>query len=282
MSGMSIERRAHPRFPLILAVQYAGAETVLDYSENLAAGSLFIRTEREFELGERVTLVVSFPQRLDPVELMVEIVRRRAAKGDLPGGVAVRVPEDRKQDLAKLADIARVAAGARGPEPTARVLLVEDNALVATMYQAVLRRLSEADHLTLGVEVAKDGGDAFARLLRSPPVDILVTDVFMPEVSGITLVERVRAEPALAHLPIIVVSSGGEPEREKLAALGIEAFLAKPVSYQELTGAVRAVISSRPVRSPRPTPGGDKQPAGLTDEGGVSTDRPDAMPASRR
>jgi uncharacterized protein (TIGR02266 family) len=279
---MATERRAHPRFPLILAVQYVGAETVLDYSENLSAGGLFIRTEREFELGERVTLVVSFPQLLDPVELTVEVVRRRAAKGDVPAGVAVRVPEDRSEDRARLADIARVAAGARGPGPAARILLVEDNALVATMYAAVLRRLSEADRLTLGVEVAKDGAEAFARLLRSPPVDVLVTDVFMPEVSGIALVERIRAEPALAHLPVIVVSSGGEAERARLAELGVSAFLPKPVSYGDLSGAVRSVISSRPVSAPRASPGGDRDRPGLTDEGGMITDRPDAIPASRR
>jgi uncharacterized protein (TIGR02266 family) len=280
---MTIERRAHPRFPLILAVQYVGDDTVLDYSENLSATGLFIRTEREFEIGERVTLVVSFPQLVDPVELTVEVVRRRAAKGDVAAGVAVRVPEDRTEDRARLAEIARLAAGVRGPRADARVLLVEDNALVATMYAAVLRRLSEADHLTLGVEVAKDGGDAFARLLRSPPVDVLVTDVFMPEVSGIALVEKIRAEPALSHLPIIVVSAGGEAERARLSALGISAYLPKPVSYHELSSAVRAVISPQAAHAAELAgPSGDRKLPGLTDQAGVSTDRPDAIPASRR
>ena len=58
---MYSERRAHPRFPLILAVQYQGAESVLDYTENLSATGLFICTEREFDVGERVALVISFP-----------------------------------------------------------------------------------------------------------------------------------------------------------------------------------------------------------------------------
>ena len=43
---MESERRAHPRFPLILAVQYIGGERVLDYTENLSASGLFIRTDR--------------------------------------------------------------------------------------------------------------------------------------------------------------------------------------------------------------------------------------------
>ena len=68
MAAMTSDRRAYPRFPLILAVQYVGAESVLDYTENLSASGLFIRTERDFEIGDRVTLVVSFPQLLEPVE----------------------------------------------------------------------------------------------------------------------------------------------------------------------------------------------------------------------
>src|SRR5512138_1076322 len=102
---MSSERRAHPRFPLILAVQYAGAESVLDYTENLSAGGLFIRTEREFDIGERVTLVVSFPQLLEPLELQVEVLRRRAAGPGAPAGVAVHVPPDRTEDRARLAEV---------------------------------------------------------------------------------------------------------------------------------------------------------------------------------
>jgi uncharacterized protein (TIGR02266 family) len=243
---MTSDRRAHPRFPLILAVQYAGAESVLDYTENLSASGLFIRTDRDFELGERVALVVSFPQLLEPVELEVEVVRKRAPRLDAPAGVAVRVPEDRADDRGRLADIARRIGAARGPEPGLRVLLVEDNALVASMYSAALRRLSEADDFPpLGVEVAGDGAAAYDRLLREPPIDVLVTDVYMPVLSGITLVEKIRAEPALAGLPVVVITSGGERERDVLASLGVALFLRKPVSYQDVAGAIRTLLGAR-------------------------------------
>jgi uncharacterized protein (TIGR02266 family) len=243
---MTADRRDHPRFPLILAVQYAGAESVLDYTENLSASGLFIRTDRDFELGERVALVVSFPQLLEPVELEVEVVRKRAPRLDAPAGVAVRVPEDRADDRGRLADIARRIGAARGPEPGLRVLLVEDNALVASMYSAALRRLSEADDFPpLGVEVAGDGAAAYDRLLREPPIDVLVTDVYMPVLSGITLVEKIRAEPALAGLPVVVITSGGERERDVLASLGVALFLRKPVSYQDVAGAIRTLLGAR-------------------------------------
>jgi uncharacterized protein (TIGR02266 family) len=287
---MSSERRAHPRFPLILAVQYAGAESVLDYTENLSAGGLFIRTEREFEVGERVTLVISFPQLLEPLELLVEIVRCRGPGPDAPPGVAVCVPADRLQDRAKLADVAERIGAPRGKSPSFRVLLVEDNALVASMYTAALRRLSEIDGLPgLGVEVAGDGGAAFDRLVRPPPIDVLVTDVFMPVLSGITLVEKIRAEPALASLPVVVITSGGDREREQFAGLGVAAFLRKPVSYQDVAGAIRTVYEARTrAGAPRPaapgsgTPGGEARAEELTEGVGVRMDPTDAKPASRR
>ncbi|HET9552968.1 MAG TPA: response regulator [Anaeromyxobacteraceae bacterium] len=244
---MSTDRRAHPRFPLVLTVQYLDAETVLDYTENLSASGLFVRTEREFAVGERTTLVVSFPQLLEPVELTVEVVRQRDGEARSPGGVAVRVPDDLPDHRAKLAEVARlVATASRTVEPTYRILLVEDNSLVAQMYAAALRKLSDSDKIAgLGVEVCNDGAAAWDRLLRKPSVDLLITDVFMPVLSGLDLVERLRAEPALANLPVVVITSGGEKERSELAQLGVTLFLQKPVKYPDLADTVRFLMRAR-------------------------------------
>lgn len=283
---METERREHPRFPLILAVQYAGAAKVLDYTENLSASGLFIRTDRELSTGERIALVLSFPQLLEPIELEVEVVRRRDGSDGSPAGVAVRVPANRAEDRARLADVARRIGGAVGLDAGFRILVVEDNALVASMYAAALRRLSETDGVPgLGIEVASDGAAAFDRLLRAPPVDLVVTDVFMPIVSGITLVERIRAEPTVAHLPVVVITGGGDRERERLSGLGVSLFLRKPVSYQDLAGTVRSLLharAGRPVAAPTLPPGEDARGEELTAEHAMGTTDPDAKPASRR
>ncbi len=244
---MSKERRVHPRFPLVLTVQYLDAASVLDYTENLSATGLFVRTEREFDEGDRTTLVLSFPQLLEPVELTVEIVRSREAQGDAPRGVAVRVPDDLPDHRAKLAEVTRlVASAARAPVPTTRILLVEDNVLVAQMYASALRRLAETDRLDgLGIEVAHDGAAAWDRLARLPTIDLLITDVFMPVLSGFDLVERLRAEPLLAQLPVVVITSGGPVERARLAALGVTLFLQKPVKYGDLADTVRFLLRAR-------------------------------------
>lgn len=286
---MSKERRAHPRFPLVLTVQYLDAAAVLDYTENLSAGGLFVRTERAFAPGERTTLVVSFPQILEPVELTVEVVRQRPGEKALPGGVAVRIPDDLPDHRAKLAEVTRrIATAARQPEPTYRILLVEDNSLVAQMYAAALRRLSDTDKIAgLGVEVCNDGATAWDRLIRKPQVDLLITDVFMPVLSGVDLIERLRAEPALEHLPVVVITSGGEKERAELKRLGVTLFLHKPVKYPDLADTVRFLLKARQGKVTSPpraavAPPSEPNPKALTDAAAGSNVKDTKKPAPSR
>ena len=246
---MGTEKRAHPRFPLILAVDYPGAaSTVRDYTENLSAGGLFIRTEREFEVGERLSLLISFPELLEPAELEVEVVRMRPGGSSQTPGVAVWIPPDRVDDRRRLERLSVAAAAqAESSRPGYRVLLVEDNSLVAAMYASALRRLAASEGVGgLAVDVAVDGNEAFARLHAQPPIDLIITDVYMPVMSGFALVEKVRAEPRLRHLPIIVISSAGDEERERVSRLGANFFLQKPVKYQDIVATVRTLLRAGP------------------------------------
>ncbi|WP_242345615.1 response regulator [Anaeromyxobacter terrae] len=189
-------------------------------------------------------------------------------------------PEADVRDDDRARSIPSLAANA-GEEPLAavpvpRVLVVEDNALVASMYEAALRKLSSADRRPLAIELARDGGEAFARLLRAPPVDLVLTDVFMPAISGVALVEQIRAAPLLAALPVIVATSGGANEEARLAALGVARFLRKPVSFEALADAVREVL-----RASAP-PAGATGSAGLTPREPMAIHRLHAIPVSRR
>jgi uncharacterized protein (TIGR02266 family) len=269
-------------------VQYLGAESALDYTENLSAGGLFLRTERQFRRGEKVKLVLFFPQIVEPLEIEVEVVRIREEGPEGPAGVAVRIPETHVVDREKLADLARrIAATGRQPEPTARILLVEDNHLVASMYAAALRRLAETDHLTgLGIEIVSDGAQAFDRLLREPKIDVLVTDIFMPVLSGIEMIEKIRNEPSIADLPVLVITSGSDRERDQLGRFGVDAMLRKPVKYHELVAQVRAILVRRgaigPRRAERGSPEGARSLEPLTEKDGARKVDPNDEPASRR
>ena len=271
------DRRAHPRFPLVLAVEYPdSAQRIRDQTENLSAGGLFIRTERHFTVGDRVTLLVSFPDGPDPVELQVQVKRVRPAEGAQPGGVAVWIPPDRQEDRRRLEQLTRTAAtAADARHGGARVLLVEDNSLVAAMYTSALRRLSNSEGFPgISVEVARDGHEAFARLLASPPIDLVVTDIYMPVMSGFALVEKIRAEERLRALPIVVISSGALEERERLARMGVNFLLQKPVKYQDIVAAVRQLLSAGAQPGAPALVASGPQAAPVADQTGTPMEKP--------
>ena len=239
------DRRIDDRFPLVLTADFhGGSGAVRDYTENLSAGGLFIRTERSFSPGERISLVLSFPGLLAPQELEVEVLRGRAGGPKGPAGVAVVVPEDAHDSRERLESLARAARGA-GAVPY-RLLLVEDNSLVAAMYTSALKRLSGQEGLGgLVVEIATDGEKAADRLRRLPRIDMVVTDVYLPMMSGLALLEEIRSEPGLASIPVIVISAGSGDERSQATRLGAQLFLQKPVKCQDIVGTIRALLAAK-------------------------------------
>jgi uncharacterized protein (TIGR02266 family) len=243
------EKRRDPRVPLVLRVHYPGMQqAVRDVTENVSAGGLFIRTDRDLREGDRVPLQVSFPGLLEPVEFEVEVVRRRAAGPDQPRGVAVKIPADHVEDRQKLARIAESARPGQGKaRRTYRVLVVEDNARIVEMYQFALRKLRTEgeDGVDVAVEYAPNGHEALARLVEPPPIDLVMADLYMPIMDGFALVERMRADPALAATPIVIISAGGPDARDRVAELGIDVFLQKPVQFADIISTVRTLLRIR-------------------------------------
>jgi CheY-like chemotaxis protein len=116
------------------------------------------------------------------------------------------------------------------------VLIVEDNALCVEPLEVAL--LPRAD---LEVRVVSTAQEALQLLaLSETPVAALVTDLHLrlSLIDGFELIERVRAQPRLAELPIIVISGDSEPETpRRVRALGA-AYFSKPYS----PGAVRQAL----------------------------------------
>jgi len=244
------EKRTDPRVPLLLRVEYPGHERgVRDATENLSAGGLFVRTERPLALGERLPLQISFPGLLDPVTVEVEVVRARRAGPEGPAGVALQVPAERVEDRRALARLAELAVAGPGPAATARtfrILVVEDNPHVVEMYQYALRKLrTAAGGVTLQVRFAGNGHEALAALAEAP-ADLVMADLYMPVMDGFTLVERLRADPEHAGVPILVISAGGADARQQALELGVDVYLQKPVQFADILGTVRALLRLGP------------------------------------
>ncbi|NUS61772.1 MAG: response regulator, partial [Lysobacter sp.] len=120
------------------------------------------------------------------------------------------------------------------------VLVVDDN--VATSY--AMKRVMERQGWT--VREAMTGTDGLA-MLRSEPVDVLVLDVNLPDMSGFDIVRALRADQAMRLLPIVQVSAASIHTKDVVAGLesGADSYLIHPIDPGVLIATVRALLRVR-------------------------------------
>jgi CheY-like chemotaxis protein len=107
----------------------------------------------------------------------------------------------------------------------APILLVEDEPACGTTLQVALEAAGAPS-----LEHTATAEQALA-ILRERPVSVLITDIDLPSMDGLELIQRVRAELRLSNLPIIVTSATADPAtREHALRLGAAAFFSKPYS----------------------------------------------------
>jgi two-component system chemotaxis sensor kinase CheA len=107
-------------------------------------------------------------------------------------------------------------------EPSRKRLLVADDSLTT---RTLVRSILEA--AGYDVVVAADGVDALT-ILRTTPIDLVVSDVDMPRLDGFALTAEIRRDPKLQGIPIVLVTSLEAPEyRERGVAAGADAYIVK-------------------------------------------------------
>jgi two-component system, chemotaxis family, sensor kinase CheA len=116
----------------------------------------------------------------------------------------------------------------------ATILVVDDNECIRDLLYLYL---SSAGYLVL---TAKDGSVA-GRYLREHRVDLLLSDIEMPLMNGLGLVQAVRNDDAVASLPVVFVTAHAGYER-RARELGAAAYLTKPVRTSELFAVVAAQL----------------------------------------
>lgn len=143
------------------------------------------------------------------------------------------------------------------------ILLVEDNPRDLELTLAALARCKLANP----IEVARDGAEALDYLRGSGPwlerpagePAVVLLDLKLPKIDGLEVLEQVKSDAALRHIPVVMLTSSRE-ERDLVLSyqLGVNAFVVKPVDFTDFREAIQelgmfwGVLNEPPPRGPVP------------------------------
>lgn len=118
------------------------------------------------------------------------------------------------------------------------ILLAEDDETVNRLVSRVLADVGE-------VVSCRDGQEAYDYLKSAdkPKPNLIITDVMMPRLDGFGLVAKVKAEPALAAIPMIMLTAKGTP-KDVISGInsGVRQYITKPFQQADLLAKVKKIL----------------------------------------
>jgi two-component system chemotaxis response regulator CheY len=121
--------------------------------------------------------------------------------------------------------------------PVKSILLVEDSATTRALIRAVIEEMG--DFTT--VEAAS--GFEALKLLPTEEFSLVITDVNMPDINGLELINFIKNNARYSHIPLIIVSTERSEEDQKRGiALGAMAYITKPFKAHELQEVIKQAI----------------------------------------
>jgi two-component system cell cycle response regulator DivK len=118
-----------------------------------------------------------------------------------------------------------------------KILVVEDNELNLKLFCDLLRAHGYE------AEAVRDGREAVARARAFAP-DLVVMDIQMPHISGLELIEQLKADAELKPIPIMAVTAyAAKGDEERIRDAGAEGYVSKPISVVKFVQAVHALLA---------------------------------------
>ena len=113
-----------------------------------------------------------------------------------------------------------------------KVLLVDDTETVLLFEKTMLRGVGYQ------LETARNGRLALEAVAKNPP-DLILLDIMMPELDGVSTCRELKNDPATKHIPVVMVTTKGEPEMvERAFEAGCDDYITKPLDKLELLSKV--------------------------------------------
>lgn len=120
-----------------------------------------------------------------------------------------------------------------------KILVVEDNELNLKLFCDLLRAHGYE------AEPVRDGREAVDRARDFEP-DLVIMDIQMPHISGLELIERMKADEALRPIPVMAVTAyAAKGDEERIRDAGAEGYVSKPISVMRFIEAVGGLLKER-------------------------------------
>ena len=129
------------------------------------------------------------------------------------------------------------------PQPTGKLLCIEDDETSMVLVEVMMKRFPD-----IQLTEATNGADGI-RLARAERPDLVLLDMHLPDMSGLDLLRHLKADPATATVPVIVVSADATAQQVDAALdAGAVRYLTKPVGVIELLSTVDDLLDRMDTR----------------------------------
>ena len=121
----------------------------------------------------------------------------------------------------------------------AQILVVDDSATVRNEVSSFIKSHG------MTVEVAVDGKDGLDKLKKDSSIKLIISDVNMPNMDGLTMVEKVRGELGNSTVNIIMLTTESDPRmKERGKAAGVKGWIVKPFKGDNVVGSIKKLIGA--------------------------------------
>ena len=122
------------------------------------------------------------------------------------------------------------------------ILLIEDDLVTCHIMTALLKRL-RTQHV-----VAHNGAEALEQVSRQP-IDLIIADLMLPDMSGLDLIEQILVKPHLQDIPVMFCTANADPKTvERALAVGAVDFVKKPINVDAFAGRIERALKRAPAR----------------------------------
>ncbi len=117
------------------------------------------------------------------------------------------------------------------------VLIVDDSSMTRSIIRTAVEDIGDLET----VEVAS--GFEALRILPSTGFDLIITDINMPDINGLELINFIKKDPRFDSIPLVIISTEkSEEDKQRGLRIGADSYLTKPFTAEEVQDTIRALL----------------------------------------